>query len=98
MQGGAKVAVITRPAEAFSPDTQSKVAVLIQELENGGVQVVRKGSIHQKFSLIDYRIVWYGSINFLSYGKSEESVMRFENEAIAEELLEGLDLKYDVAP
>jgi phosphatidylserine/phosphatidylglycerophosphate/cardiolipin synthase-like enzyme len=52
---------------------------------------VLKDSIHQKFAVIDYRVVWYGSINFLSYGKREESVMRFENEEIAGELLEGLE-------
>jgi hypothetical protein len=88
---GARIAVVTRPAEAFSPDTQPKVASLIGKLENGGVKVVLQDSIHQKFAVIDYRIVWYGSINFLSYGKSEESVMRFENEEIAGELLEGLE-------
>jgi superfamily II DNA or RNA helicase len=88
---GARVAVVTRPAEAFSPETQTKVAALIGELENGGVKVILKDNIHQKFAVIDYRIVWYGSINFLSYGKSEESVMRFENEDVAGELLEGLE-------
>jgi phosphatidylserine/phosphatidylglycerophosphate/cardiolipin synthase-like enzyme len=41
--------------------------------------VIQKDNIHQKFAVIDYRVVWYGSINFLSYGKSEESVMRVEN-------------------
>jgi phosphatidylserine/phosphatidylglycerophosphate/cardiolipin synthase-like enzyme len=88
MLNGAGIAVITRPADAFSAETQPKVAALIGELKNGGVKVVLMDNIHQKYAVIDYRIVWYGSINFLSYGKSEESVMRFENEEIAGELLE----------
>lgn len=46
-----------------------------------------KERIHQKFAIVDRRIVWYGSINLLSYGRSEESMMRFENREIAEELL-----------
>jgi hypothetical protein len=90
MLNGAGIAVVTRPADAFSTETQPKVAALIAELENGGIKVVLKDNIHQKYAVIDYRIVWYGSINFLSYGKSEESIMRFENEEIAEELLDGL--------
>jgi len=39
-------------------------------------------------------VVWYGSINLLSYGKSEESMMRFENGEIAEELL--LDIEREI--
>lgn len=53
-----------------------------------------KERIHQKFAVIDRRIVWYGSINLLSYGKGEESIMRFENLEIAEELL--LELGKDI--
>jgi hypothetical protein len=41
----------------------------------------------QKFAIIDQRVIWYGSINLLSYGKSEESIMRLENVNIAAELL-----------
>jgi hypothetical protein len=37
--------------------------------------------------VIDQNIVWYGSINLLSYGSAEESIMRFENMEIAGELL-----------
>ena len=53
-----------------------------------GVIVKTKDSIHQKFAVIDQRIVWYGSINLLSYGCSEESIMRIESIDIAAELLE----------
>ena len=49
--------------------------------------MIVKERIHQKFAIVDRRIVWYGSINLLSYGRSEESMMRFENREIAEELL-----------
>jgi hypothetical protein len=39
-------------------------------------------------------LVWYGNINLLSYGKSEETMMRFENAEIAEELL--MDIEKDL--
>ena len=38
------------------------------------------------FILIDNRLVWYGSINLLSYGSSEESIMRLESRELAAEL------------
>jgi len=43
------------------------------------------------FAIIDQKIVWYGSINLLSYGSSEESMMRIENTKIAYELMESLE-------
>ena len=38
-------------------------------------------------AVFDQKIVWYGSINLLSFGRSEESIMRLENPGIADELL-----------
>jgi len=35
----------------------------------------------------DQRIVWYGTINFLSIGSSEERIMRLDNINIANELM-----------
>ncbi len=38
--------------------------------------------------------IWYGSINILSYGNAEESVMRLESSNIATELLKIIDRQY----
>ncbi len=56
-------------------------------LKNAGVRVVFRPNIHQKFAVIDQRIVWYGSINLLSFGSAEESIMRLESPNIANELI-----------
>ena len=59
----------------------------VDALRAANIRVMHKPSIHQKFVVIDDRLVWYGSINLLSYGKkSEESIMRFESREIASEL------------
>ena len=47
-----------------------------------------KSDFHQKFTVIDQSVVWYGSVNFLSFGTHEESIMRFENVDIAGQLLD----------
>jgi len=36
--------------------------------------------------VIDQNIIWFGSVNLLSYGSSEESIMRFESMEVAGEL------------
>jgi phosphatidylserine/phosphatidylglycerophosphate/cardiolipin synthase-like enzyme len=53
--------------------------------------MVYRSNIHQKFAIIDQRIVWYGSINLLSFGNAEESVMRLESPNIAHELIKSLE-------
>ena len=50
---------------------------------------------------MDQKIVWYGSINLLSYGSAQESIMRIESPNIANELIKsienitGVRLKFD---
>ena len=45
-----------------------------------------KSDFHQKFTIVDNQIVWYGSVNFLSFGTNEESIMRFVSFDVAGEL------------
>jgi phosphatidylserine/phosphatidylglycerophosphate/cardiolipin synthase-like enzyme len=60
-------------------------------LQHAGVNVVFRSNIHQKFALIDQKVVWYGSINLLSFGSAEESIMRLESPNIASELLKSME-------
>jgi phosphatidylserine/phosphatidylglycerophosphate/cardiolipin synthase-like enzyme len=85
LRAGISVTVVTRPAESYKEP--ERIAECIEYLESF-VTVVQKSNIHQKFILIDNRLVWYGSINLLSYGNSEESIMRLESRELAAELVE----------
>ena len=82
----ASVTVITRPPDDYAEKDKGKIAECIELLAQHGITVRAKERIHQKFAVIDQKIVWYGSINLLSYGSSEESIMRIENVEIAGEL------------
>jgi len=44
-----------------------------------------------KYAVIDQRIVWYGSINLLSFGRAEESIMRLNSSNIASELIRNIE-------
>jgi len=82
-----KVVVVTKPATDFREKDRASLEEALSILQSAGVGVVLKSSIHQKFAIFDRTIVWYGSINLLSFGRSEESIMRLENPGIADELL-----------
>lgn len=82
-----KVFVVTRPIEDFQGRDVTALQSCLGLLKNTGVRVVFRSNIHQKFAVIDQRIVWYGSINLLSFGSAEESIMRLESPNIANELI-----------
>ena len=83
LQANVTITVITRPAASYKDP--ERITASIEYLQTS-VTVVQKPNIHQKFILIDNRLVWYGSINLLSYGSSEESIMRLESSELAGEL------------
>lgn len=90
-RNGVKVIVVTRKAEDSKGKDTTALQGTLDLLKNSGVSMVFRSNIHQKFAVIDQRIVWYGSINLLSFGDAEESVMRLESPNIANELIKILD-------
>lgn len=88
MLNGITVTVVTRPTEDFKENEQENVRQNAEFLKNYGIEVKYKSEFHQKFTVIDQKITWYGSVNFLSFGKHEESIMRFENYDLAGQLID----------
>jgi superfamily II DNA or RNA helicase len=84
------VIVVTRPADTYKHKDIPLLEATLSSLENAGVRLVFRANIHQKFAVIDQKIVWYGSINLLSYGGAQESIMRLESPNIAQELMKDL--------
>jgi len=74
------------PLDSYAVKDRATISKCIDILMQHGINVKTKDGIHQKFAVIDQQIVWYGSINLLSYGVSEESIMRIESLDIAAEL------------
>ncbi len=85
-----KVTVVTRPSEDFQNKDLTAWKEAIEFIKTSGIHLVYKPNIHQKFGIIDQKIVWYGSINLLSYGSAEESMMRIESNKISYELMGSL--------
>ncbi|MBN1613219.1 MAG: DEAD/DEAH box helicase family protein [Deltaproteobacteria bacterium] len=82
-----KAVVVTRPAADFREKDRPALEETLALLNAAGVKMTFKSSIHQKFAIFDQKIVWYGSINLLSFGRAEESIMRLENPGVADELI-----------
>ncbi len=85
------ITVVTRPASDFTNKDLSSWNEAVELLKTAGIHIILKSNIHQKFAIFDQKIVWYGSINLLSYGSAEESMMRIESTKIAYELIGSLE-------
>ena len=83
IHAGISITVVTRPPNSYKDPKPIQECI---DLLQSSVSVITKPNIHQKFILIDNRLVWYGSINLLSYGSSEESIMRLDSRELASEL------------
>ncbi|HBW34449.1 TOTE conflict system archaeo-eukaryotic primase domain-containing protein [Desulfosporosinus sp. BICA1-9] len=91
LENKVRVIVITRSLGDFKDKNTSALQGALDLLKVAGVSLVFKSNIHQKYALIDQRIVWYGSINLLSFGSAEESIMRLDSPNIANELVMSMD-------
>ena len=87
INNGAKLTIVTRPETDYKEKGRSTFSDMINSIRLTGAKLILKSNIHQKFAIIDQRIVWYGSINLLSFGSSEESIMRLDSINIANELI-----------
>lgn len=87
---GVSVTVVTRPPENFKESDRAAVKENVSYLRDCGINVILKADFHQKLAVVDQNIVWYGSVNFLSFGTHEESIMRFANADLAGELIDSV--------
>ncbi len=85
-----KVVVVTRPNEDYKEKDQTRLSEALRLLQEENISLVFRPNMHQKFAVLDHKVVWYGSINLLSYGSAEESIMRLESSNIAHELIKSI--------
>ena len=88
---GVKITVVTRCPGDYNSDESKRIKENINLLQKCGINVVTQSMIHQKYAILDSKTVWYGSINLLSFGTSQETMMRLQNREIAETLLVEVD-------
>lgn len=74
------------PRDLLSPVRRAEheeLQSLIDMLVAIGVHVNLRPDIHKKIAVFDGLILFYGTLNFFSYGKSTDSIRRFDSPALA---------------
>ena len=85
---GVSVVVLTLDPEDYPEDGRDQHKSHIEHLISSGVNVIPRHKYRERFAIIDKSLVWYGSMTLLSNKKDDDSLMRINNPAVAEELLE----------
>ena len=85
---GVSVVVLTLDPEDYPEDGRDQHRAHIEHLVSSGVNVITRHKYRERFAIIDKSLVWYGSMTLLSNEKEDDSLMRINNPAVAEELLE----------
>ena len=87
-QRGVTIKLFALSPEAYPEDGQEHHTELLNQLVASGIQLNPQSRCHERYAVIDQSLVWYGSMNLLSNGSEENSLMRIVSPTIAAELLE----------
>lgn len=84
MFNGIQVIVFVKKAD--TEEKQKKQAGFVLNMENAGFKVWQKEELSQNLCVIDEKILWYGSVNYLGFSEKEACCMRICDAKIASEI------------
>ncbi len=66
IESGIKIKLVTKPLTQVAANNRQTAASLFEQMRKIGVKVEERNGAHQKFAVIDRKILWEGSLNILS--------------------------------
>ena len=84
MLNGVQVIIFVKKAD--TEEKQKKQAGCLLSMENTGIEVHHKEELSQNLCVIDEKILWYGSVNYLGFSEKEACCMRICDAKIASEI------------
>ncbi len=80
------ITIITKPIHQYKEKDRTRIASAHELISASGIELIEKEEVYQKYAVIDNSIVWFGSIDLLGYGNSQESMLRLFSKELALEL------------
>ena len=85
---GIKITVITWNPDAYGYGDASYWSMLQEQMRTSGIEIQTEEDYCEHYCIIDRKIVWYGSMNFLGKEDANDNLMRICSESVASELME----------
>lgn len=86
-KSGINITLCTKEMSEYSDKQKSYIAAFIDEMQNQGINIIQIRHNRYKFMIVDYKIVWYGGIDIFGGCYDDNSLIRIQNEELANELV-----------
>ena len=84
---GIRIVLCIKNLDEYAQMHRMYIEEFINEIEKEGIQVIQLPKNRYKFMIVDNKTVWYGGINVLGGSSDDNSLIRIEDEELANELL-----------
>lgn len=84
---GVRITLCIKKIEDYSDKQRVYTLKSTSEILKRGINVIQVAQNRYKFMIIDNKIVWYGGVDILGGSGNESSLIRIQNEELANELL-----------
>lgn len=84
---GIRITLCVKTLEEYSDRYRNYISDFINHMQAQGINVIQIPNNYLKFTLIDNIVVWYGGVDILGGNYKDNSIIRIQNEALANELM-----------
>lgn len=87
-RSGTRITLCIKTLEEYENKHNSQFIVdFINEMKKEGIDIIQIPNNHLKFMVVDNVIVWYGDINILGRSYNDSSLIKINDEVLANELI-----------
>lgn len=88
---GTRIVLCIKNLNEYEQKHRLYIKEFINDIEKEGIQIIQIPKNRYKFMLVDNKAVWYGGIDILGGSYNENSLIRLEDEELANELVGAIE-------
>jgi superfamily II DNA or RNA helicase len=92
-QSGVRITICLKNLEDYQDTQRGYISKFARVVTNMGINVIQVPQNRYKFMIIDNKFVWYGGIDILGRSFEDSTLIRIENEELANELIGMIAIK-----
>lgn len=86
-RSGIRIVLCIKTLGEYTKENNRFIIDFINDMEKEGIDIIKLPNNHLKFMVVDNVIVWYGGIDILGRSYNDNSLIRIEDESLANELI-----------
>lgn len=85
---GISITIVTKDINNYESSIREALIDAHNQIKNYGIKLIQREKLTEHFTVIDQKLCWYGSINYLAFSKETDNAIRIENGEIAGMMLD----------